>query len=133
VLFNVLLSGVVRRARRWRIGNLGGIILKIIPSNVKVENNRILCVQGLKRLRHDLESILTESNKRTKLLAIELTKIYDMVEDPPEIESMDDEVLLLAWKDKTLAEINELDELDKGIKVRSCPYATMPTHRLTRT
>ena len=56
-----------------------------------------------------------------------------MVEDPPEIESMDDEVLLLAWKDKTLAEINELDELDKGIKVRSCPYATMPTHRLTRT
>ena len=90
----------------------------------------MLCVQGLKRLRHDLESILTESNKRTKLLAIELTKIYDMVEDPPEIESMDDEVLLLAWKDKTLAEINELDELDKGIKV-SCPYATMPTHTLT--
>lgn len=34
---------------------------------------------GLKRLRHDLESILTEANKRTKLLAIELTKIYDMV------------------------------------------------------
>jgi len=30
------------------------------------------------------------------------------VEDPPEIESMDDEVLLNAWKDKTLAEINEL-------------------------
>lgn len=34
---------------------------------------------GLKRLRHDLESILTEANKRTKLLSIELTKIYDMV------------------------------------------------------
>ena len=34
---------------------------------------------GLKRLRADLESILTEANKRTKLLAIELTKIYDMV------------------------------------------------------
>jgi hypothetical protein len=129
----MLLSGVVRRARRWRTGNPGGIILQSIPSNAKVENNCILSVQGLKRLRHDLESILTESNKRTKLLAIELTKIYDMVEDPPEIESMDDEVLLLAWKDKTLAEINELDELDKGIKVRSCPYATMRTHRLTRT
>lgn len=37
---------------------------------------------GLKRLRHDLESILTEANKRTKLLAIELTKIYDMVSAP---------------------------------------------------
>jgi hypothetical protein len=37
---------------------------------------------GLKRLRHDLESILTEANKRTKLLAIELTKIYDMVLSP---------------------------------------------------
>eukprot|EP00802_Teleaulax_amphioxeia_P011469 Tamp_11501.p2 GENE.Tamp_11501~~Tamp_11501.p2 ORF type:complete len:210 (+),score=64.95 Tamp_11501:74-631(+) len=74
---------------------------------------------GLKRLRHDLESILTEANKRTKLLSIELTKIYDMVEDPPEIESMDDEILLLAWKDKTLAEMNELDELDKGMKAES--------------
>ena len=38
---------------------------------------------GLKRLRADLESILTEANKRTKLLAIELTKIYDMVRAPP--------------------------------------------------
>ena len=32
----------------------------------------------------------------------------EQVEDPPEIESMDDEILLLAWKDKTLAEMNEL-------------------------
>eukprot|EP00960_Hanusia_phi_P026601 746335-Hanusia_phi.AAC.3 len=55
---------------------------------------------GLKRLRTDVESILTEANKRSKLLAMELTKIYDMVEDPPEIESIDDEVLLQAWKDK---------------------------------
>ena len=30
------------------------------------------------------------------------------VDDPPEIESMEDEVLLIAWKDKTMAEINEL-------------------------
>ena len=55
---------------------------------------------GLKRLRADLESILTESNKRTKMLAIELTKIYDMVEDPPDIEHMDDEIMLQAWKEK---------------------------------
>ena len=40
---------------------------------------------GLKRLRHDLESILTEANKRTKLLSIELTKIYDMVAPAPPI------------------------------------------------
>ena len=33
------------------------------------------------------------------------------VEDPPEIESMDDEVLLNAWRDKTMAEINELVRL----------------------
>mmetsp|Transcript_18140 Transcript_18140/g.26549 ORF Transcript_18140/g.26549 Transcript_18140/m.26549 type:complete len:175 (-) Transcript_18140:578-1102(-) len=78
---------------------------------------------GLKRLRHDLESILTEANKRTKLLAIELTKIYDMVDDPPEIESMEDEVLLIAWKDKTMAEINELDELDKGIRAANAAAA----------
>jgi hypothetical protein len=34
--------------------------------------------------------------------------MYLQVEDPPEIESMDDEVLLNAWRDKTMAEINEL-------------------------
>ena len=33
---------------------------------------------------------------------------WEQVEDPPEIESMEDEVLLMAWKDKTVAEINEL-------------------------
>lgn len=32
----------------------------------------------------------------------------EQVEDPPDIETMDDEVLLLAWKDKTLLELNEL-------------------------
>ena len=34
--------------------------------------------------------------------------VWEQVEDPPEIESMEDEVLLMAWKDKTVAEINEL-------------------------
>ena len=42
---------------------------------------------GLKRLRHDLESILTEANKRTKLLSIELTKIYDMVSRSPDLRT----------------------------------------------
>mmetsp|Transcript_22544 Transcript_22544/g.73935 ORF Transcript_22544/g.73935 Transcript_22544/m.73935 type:complete len:172 (+) Transcript_22544:115-630(+) len=85
---------------------------------------------GLKRLRTDVESILTEANKRSKLLAMELTKIYDMVEDPPEIETIDDEVLLQAWKDKTIAEINEVEELEKNhrevstVQVSSTPKAS---------
>mmetsp|Transcript_37272 Transcript_37272/g.74647 ORF Transcript_37272/g.74647 Transcript_37272/m.74647 type:complete len:179 (+) Transcript_37272:91-627(+) len=71
---------------------------------------------GLKRLRADLESILTEANKRAKLFALELTKLYEIVEDPPEIESVTDEVLLTAWRDKTMAEINEIEEAEKALR-----------------
>jgi hypothetical protein len=38
------------------------------------------------------ESIQVEANKRAKLLALELTKLYDIDEAPPEIESITDEV-----------------------------------------
>jgi len=69
---------------------------------------------ALKRLRVDLESILKEANKRQKLLAMELTKLYDIVEDPPEIEQTTDPVLLQAWRDKTTAEINEVARVPLG-------------------
>ena len=68
----------------------------------------------LKRLRGDLVSIQNEANKRTKLLALELAKLFDVVEDPPELESITDDTLLQAWKDNTLAQLQEMDEYDKA-------------------
>ena len=66
---------------------------------------------GLKRLRADLESILTESNKRTKMLAIELTKIYDNVKDINDLPE-----LLLAQIKHFFEHYKEL-EAGKWVKV----------------
>eukprot|EP00283_Hemiselmis_rufescens_P011647 CAMPEP_0173453522 /NCGR_PEP_ID=MMETSP1357-20121228/50763_1 /TAXON_ID=77926 /ORGANISM="Hemiselmis rufescens, Strain PCC563" /LENGTH=118 /DNA_ID=CAMNT_0014420489 /DNA_START=141 /DNA_END=493 /DNA_ORIENTATION=+ len=70
---------------------------------------------GLKRLRGDLESIENEASKRVKLLALELAKLYDVVEDPPEIETITDETLLSAWRDNTLSQLSEIDDHDKQL------------------
>ncbi len=115
-----------------------------------------------------------EANKRAKLLAVvvslsiheyiiwlpvdaisdfvngaiqELTKLFDVVDDPPEIEAVNDEVikksvplyhystvfdshlsqvLLSAWRDKTLAELKEIEELEGMCRYES--YFRFPNH-----